>query len=155
MKGQSLLLLGGLCLLELVSCGPKADTSASPKFASGRDASGFTDSSTSADIHSGLLNPASDALYAAESDTPTTSDGWAAVQRAAAQMIEGATLMQTGSRPAGRAEWIRISKLVEAAARKSAEAVSAKNIELLAAADGAFTAQCEDCHNTFRDAPGH
>jgi hypothetical protein len=153
MNAQSWLLVGGFCLLALVSCSPKADTVAVGKPSADHQAAGFTTSSTSADIHSALLNPASDALYAAEADAPTTSEGWAAVQRAAEQMI-GATLMQTGSRPAGRPEWIRISKLVEAAARRSAEAARAKNVELLAAADGDFTAQCEDCHNTFRDAPG-
>ena len=63
-------------------------------------------------------------------------------------------MLQAGSRPAGRAEWIRISGAVEEAARRSAAAAQARDMEALAAADGDFTAQCEDCHNAFRDAGG-
>lgn len=113
------------------------------------------DQKTSADIHAALLTPGSDALYAVEADAPATDEGWAAAQAAAAKVIEGAALMQTGHRPAGRPDWIRISKAVEDAARRAQDAVRKKDIDALAAADGDFTAQCEDCHNAFRDAEGH
>ncbi len=62
--------------------------------------------------------------------------------------------MQSGSLPAGRPEWVRIAKAVEDNAQKSGEAARARNAEAMAMADGQFTAQCEDCHNAFRDTDG-
>ncbi|MBI1360941.1 MAG: hypothetical protein GC155_11745 [Alphaproteobacteria bacterium] len=135
--------------LVLAACSAKA-----PSTATAPPSPGYSDASTSADIHAGLLTPGSDTLYAAESEPPATPEAWAKVEAGAEQLIEGAALMQTGSRPEGRAEWIRISKAVEDAARRSASAAHAHDADALAAADGDFTAQCEDCHNAFRDAGG-
>jgi hypothetical protein len=143
-----------VAVLAASACSP-GSTGASPESAAAENGGRqFADSATSAEIHAALLDPGSDALYTAESEPPATDEGWAAVERAAAKMIQGAALMQTGSRPAGRAEWIRISKLTEDASRKSAAAVRERDVEKLAEADGEFTAQCEDCHNAFRDKAG-
>jgi hypothetical protein len=139
-----------LTAVLLTDCTPREN-------AAGREAAkttDFSDASTSAQIHSALLTPGSDALFAAESNPPTTAEGWAGVEAGAHKVIEGAALLQTGSRPAKRPDWVRIAAEVEKAARKSQDAARARNIDALAAADGDFTAQCEDCHKAFRDAGG-
>ncbi len=141
-----------LISLAIAGCAPKTAPTGGP--AAGADLPGLSAASTSADIHTALLNPASNTLYAAESDPPATAEGWAAVEAAAARIIDGARLMQTGLRSQGRADWVRISRLVEEAATRAAEAGRMQDADMLAAADGDFTAQCEDCHNAFRDAAG-
>ncbi|MFT3725710.1 MAG: hypothetical protein QM773_19280 [Hyphomonadaceae bacterium] len=125
------------------SSAPPTSTSATPSAAA-----------TSAEIHAAFLNPGSDALYAAEANTPIAAGDWARVEAAAVKMAEGAKRMQGGSQSEGRADWVRISKLVETAALRAREAARTKDADMLAAADGDFTAQCEDCHNAFRDKPG-
>jgi hypothetical protein len=143
------IILSACVLIMLAACEPDAAMPGAGKAVTAAD------QKTSADIHAALLTPGSDALYAVEADAPATDEGWAAAQAAAAKVIEGAALMQTGHRPAGRPDWIRISKAVEDAAKRAQDAVRKKDIDALAAADGDFTAQCEDCHNAFRDAEGH
>jgi hypothetical protein len=144
----ALVLLSGA--FASTSCTRKAGEPSAPAV----PASSFTDASTGAQIHAALLTPGSDTLYAAESKPPTTAEGWTAVEAGAAKVVEGAALMQTGLRPTGRAEWVRIAKAVQDNAEKSAEAARNKNADALAAADGDFTTQCEDCHNAFRDKGG-
>jgi hypothetical protein len=143
-------LLASLALLALTGCTKAADAPVAP--ASGAPA--FSDAATSAEIHAALLTPGSDALFAAESEPPKTDEGWIALEAAAGKVVDGARLLQTGARPAGRADWIRIAKAVQDGAQKSAEAAHAGNADALAAADGDFIAHCEDCHNAFRDAGG-
>lgn len=154
MKRPVLFLIGVLGAFALCACSPKAGATASDPSTLTKATSTFSDASTSEEIHSSLLTPGSDTLFAAESEAPGDAKGWAAVQEAATKVVEGAQLLQIGSRPAGSPEWIRIAKAFEDAARRSGDAVRARNLDALAVADGDFTAQCEDCHNIFRDA-GH
>ncbi|MBI1361883.1 MAG: hypothetical protein GC155_16525 [Alphaproteobacteria bacterium] len=153
MKGLSGTIGGLLATLSFAACAPKADT-AGAATTKAPAADTFSDASTTAQIHAAWLTPGSDALYAAEASPPTTSEGWASVEAGATKVIDGAALLQTGSRPAGRDDWIRIAKAVEAATKKSLDAARAHDADALALADGDFTAQCEDCHKFFRDAGG-
>ena len=146
----SFVLAGVLAASVLATCTRKSDTHAAPANAPPT----FDDAATSAAIHAALLTPGSDVLYAAESLPPATAEGWASVEAGAEKVVEGARLMERGARPAGRSEWVRIAKAIEDNAQKSAAAARARNAEAVAAADGDFTAQCEDCHNAFRDHGG-
>ncbi len=146
---------GAVTLMLLVACAPESTTSNVGKEAAASEGATFAKAVTSAEIHEAMLNPGSDSLYAVEADPPATAEGWAAAEAAAAKVIDGAVQLQTSARPTEQPDWIRISKAVEDAARRSAAAVRNKDVEALALANGDFTAQCEDCHNAFRDIDGH
>ena len=60
--------------------------------------------------------------------------------------------------PLAAQEWANVeasaARMAEVAVLREREAAQSKDVDKLAAADGEFTAQCEDCHNAFRDKPG-
>ena len=138
-----------LCAIALAccACSPKADNAAAPTHSVRAPLS-------VGQIHSQMIIPASDALYAAESDAPATDGAWAAIQAAAQKLIDGARLLESAPKAQADPQWLRISKAVEDGGSKSLTAVKAHNVEALQAADGEFTAQCEDCHKFFRDIGG-
>ncbi len=105
-------------------------------------------------VHDDFLTPGSDALFAAESDAAANPQLWTAAEAGATRLVSGAEQLQTGSRLKDSGRWLQISQAVAASARKSFDAVKRKDPDALAAADGEFTAQCEDCHNLYRD-KGH
>jgi len=154
MMPQTLLVTGAVALMVLAACAPKSTTPNTGKEATASEGATFADAATSAEIHEAMLNPGSDSLYAVEADPPMSAEGWAAAEAAAGKVIDGAVELQAGVPPAGQLDWIRISKAVEDAARRAAVAARNKNVEALALANGDFTAQCEDCHNAFRDIDG-
>ena len=144
----------GIAAALVTACTPKVGKPSAGRPQEGATPSPHSEALTSPVIHARFLTPGSDVLFSAESMPPTTVEGWTAVEAGAKKVIDGAIMLQAGSQSAGRPQWLRIAKAVEDGAQKSAQAARAGNADALAAADGEFTAQCEDCHRFFRDTGG-
>lgn len=140
---KSWITCAGMVALSASACSPQSGEVATA-------AAGYTVT----DVHTKLIDPGSEALFAAEADLPTTEEGWRAVEAAAQKMVDAAGLLQTAPRLKDHSDWLRISKAVEDAARQSALAARSRDSEALQIADGAFLAQCEDCHKIYRDVGG-
>lgn len=133
----------------LTGCGPAGGTGidqSTPRPAS------FAASATVANVHAALIIPGSDALFAAESNSPEGDAQWASLEAAAQKVIEGARHLQDPSRRRDDMEWARVAKALEDSAGKSLAAAAAQDIDTLPLANGDFVAQCEDCHTVYRDA---
>jgi hypothetical protein len=158
----SSLLACSLAALMLAACAqpteeagdqPPAPASAGAESPAAPAAAGLSDASTTRDVHVALIIPGSNALFAAESAPPADDAAWPALQTAAQQVIDGAELLKTGSRPEGRAEWIAHADAVIAATRVTAEALAAKNADDLVFTNGDMMTGCTACHQQFRNVP--
>lgn len=146
----------------LAACSPKTETAAAPAapaaapvassaaMAATAAGAGLSDASTTAEIHNALIRPGSQALFDAESSPPQDEAGWAKLQAAAQQVIAGANMLKTGSRPQGRAEWPTFADKVIAATKITADALAQKKADELVFTDGDMMEGCTGCHEKFR-----
>lgn len=132
----------------LAGCGAAGETDISQ---SAPAASSLPASATVSDVHAMLIIPASDTLFAAESNPPDSAAGWASLEAAALEVIDGARRLQSPSRKRDDTDWVRLANALEDGARKSLAAARAKDMDTLPLANGEFVVQCEDCHTTYRD----
>jgi hypothetical protein len=79
---------------------------------------------------------------------PTTDEGWAAVERAAATLAEGANLLMLPGRAAG-ADWLEYSLALVASSQLAQEAAGAQDADALFDAGGRIYQVCRACHNQY------
>jgi hypothetical protein len=96
-----------------------------------------------------IVIPASDGLFKAAGEPPTSDDGWAAAQHQALAVAEGGNLLMIGNRPAGKADWTRLSRAMLDAASEAAAAAQKKNGDALSAASDKLYETCENCHAKY------
>ena len=65
-----------------------------------------------------IVIPASDAVFKAAGEPPTTDAAWSTIQLQALAVAEGGNLLMVGNRLAGRADWPRLARaMVDAVLR--------------------------------------
>jgi hypothetical protein len=124
----------------------------------------------------GILFPASNVVFAAQSDDPakfpqakdpatatdllaSTYGGWTAVENASLAMAEGANLLVLPGRkcsngiavPVGNADWPKLVQGLRDAAMTSYKAAQSKNQDNILAAADALTTACANCHDKYRE----
>jgi len=102
-------------------------------------------------VHDLLISPASDAVFRAGGDTPTTDGAWLDARNQAMLLAESGNLLMLGSRARDTAAWMRMSRALVDAAASAATAAERKDANALAAAGDAITVTCESCHRPYRD----
>lgn len=79
---------------------------------------------------------------------PTTDEGWAEVERAAATLAEGANLLMLPGRAAG-ADWVEYSRALVATAQQAQQAARKQDADALFDAGGRIYQVCRACHNQY------
>ncbi len=110
---------------------------------------GGTAQSTVLDVMLGTTGPASDVIFEAQSEVPTTDEGWRAVQAAAERLAESGRLLQRAPLARPEAEWNEMAEaLVREAARAGTLAGKHDGDALVDAGDAVYFT-CETCHKRF------
>jgi hypothetical protein len=124
----------------------------------------------------GILFPASNVVFAAQSDDPakfpqakdpatatdllaSTYGGWIAVENASVAMAEAANLLVLPGRkcssgiavPVGNADWPKLVQGLRDAAMTSYKAAQSKNQDNILAAADVLTTACANCHDKYRE----
>ena len=102
-------------------------------------------------LHEILITPASDAVFRASGDTPTSDKGWVEARGQALVLAEAGNLLMLGSRVRDNAAWMKMSRALVDAAATAATAAEKKDADALAGAGDTITATCEACHQPYRD----
>jgi len=116
-----------------------------------RSTSGVRPIATVKQLHEIMITPASDAVFRASGDTPTTEKGWLDARSQALVLAEAGNLLMLGSRARDNVGWMRMSRALVDAAATAAGAAEKKDADALAGAGDIITAACEACHRPYRD----
>ena len=126
----------------------------------------------------GILFPASNVVFAAQSDNPadvkpakdpatatdplaSTYGGWQAVENASLAMVEGANLLMIPGRkcangldaPMRSPDWPKFVQGLRDAGMKAYKAAQSKNQDGILDAADAITMACANCHDKWREKP--
>ena len=126
----------------------------------------------------GILFPASNVIFAAQSDNPaavkpakdpamatdplaSTYGGWQAVENASLALVEGANLLMIPGRkcsnglaaPMNNADWPKFVQGLRDAGMKAYEAARSKNQDKILDAADTMTTACANCHDKWREKP--
>jgi len=102
-------------------------------------------------LHTLMINPASDAVFGASGEPPATDAAWQEASGQALVLAESGNLLMLGGRARDTAAWMRLSRAMVDAAAAAAAAAERKDPSALAVAGDAITASCEACHQPYRD----
>jgi len=102
-------------------------------------------------IHELMITPASNALFAVESEAPRDDVGWNHVRDSALLLGESAKLLMTRGRAKDAGDWMTLARALLGSARSAATAAAKRNVDALASVNGEIVATCEGCHETYRD----
>ncbi len=101
------------------------------------------------EIMHALTIPASDGLFKAAGDPPTTETGWQELHLQTLVLAESGNLLMVGSRARDQREWPKAARRLVDAAAGAANAAAGRNADALAAASDAVYETCETCHSTY------
>jgi cytochrome c553 len=132
-------------MLVLILLVPVASASAQ------RSTSGVRPVATVKQLHEIMITPASDAVFRASGETPTSERSWVEARNQAVVLAEAGNLLMLGSRVRDNAGWMRMSRALVDAAATAATAAEKKDADALAGAGDIITAACEACHQPYRD----
>jgi len=93
--------------------------------------------------------PASDAVFNAAAEPPTTDGRWVTVERAALALAESGNLLLIPGRAVDDGEWARFSRMLIDTAAQAYEAAQAKDINGVSDAGNAIYEACEGCHKKY------
>ncbi|WP_153067149.1 hypothetical protein [Steroidobacter cummioxidans] len=93
--------------------------------------------------------PASDAVFNAAAEPPTTDEQWVTVERAALALAESGNLLLIPGRAVDDGEWARFSHMLIDTAARAYSAAQAKDIDGVADAGNAIYEACEGCHKKY------
>ena len=96
-----------------------------------------------------IVIPASDGVFKAAGEPPTSDAAWTTIQLQALAVAEGGNLLMVGNRPAGRADWPKLARAMVDAAAETAAAAEKKNGDALSAAGDKLYDTCEACHAKY------
>jgi hypothetical protein len=127
----------------------------------------------------GILYPASNVIFAAQSDDPATIKpaadpatspnpltssygGWTAVENSGIALAEAANLLTIPGRmcsngkpaPSQNADWRMWVQELRAAGMAAYKAAQSKNQDAILDAAGVVSEACSHCHDKYRDRPG-
>jgi hypothetical protein len=102
-------------------------------------------------LHDILITPASDVVFHASVETPTTSKAWLDAHDHALMLAEAGNLLMLGTRARDKDQWMKMSRALVDAAALAATATEKKDARALEAATDSVTVACEACHRPYRD----
>ena len=97
--------------------------------------------------------PASDKVFGAAAEPPTTDEQWVAVERAALELAESGNLLLIPGRAVDEAEWSQYSHMLIDTASKAYAAAQAKDIDGVSDAGNVIYEACEGCHKKYMPQP--
>jgi sugar lactone lactonase YvrE len=100
-----------------------------------------------------ILYPFSDALFYIETRTPASDAEWSKLEAETSMLAESANLLMTPTYARDRNQWMADSRLLLDAATAALKAVSARDVDAIAALNDQLYESCTSCHTHYR--PGY
>ena len=104
---------------------------------------------TTRQVMLGLTIPASNLLFQLGDNTPKDDAGWEIVVATALTLAESGNLMLTGTRDLNQPEWTDFSQRLIEAAKKTAVAAQAKDVDQVLDAGNELYEVCDACHQKY------
>ena len=102
------------------------------------------------EIHAKVITPASEALYAAETEIPGTDHAWDEIQGIAKELAKAGTTLAAAGTKSGDTAWQKLTVTLREEAENAARAAAKHNHEALVAANAKIVAACDACHRDYR-----
>jgi hypothetical protein len=96
-----------------------------------------------------MVEPASNAVFAAAGDPPKDEAGWQGAEYQALVLAETANLLIMQGRAVDKGEWVKQAVALREAAQLAAAAARAKDAGKLGTAGDAVYGTCETCHKSY------
>lgn len=143
-----LMMTGGVLLAGCSKTEPahSASTPAAP-------AAAFKVVAPSKQIMLAVTIPASEKVFGAAAEPPTTDEQWVAVERAALELAESGNLLLIPGRAVDNGDWTNYSHMLIDTASKAYAAAQAKDIDGVSDAGNAIYEACEGCHKKYMPQP--
>jgi hypothetical protein len=93
--------------------------------------------------------PASEAVFNAAAEPPTTDEQWAMVERAALALAESGNLLLMPGRAVDDGDWSRFSHMLIDTAAQAYSAAQSKDINGVSDAGNVIYEACEGCHKKY------
>lgn len=101
------------------------------------------------DVMSRFTIPASDAVFNAGTEAPTTDAEWTALDTHAGTLVDSARLLMEPARARDQAAWMTAAQAQLQAAVSVRNAARTRNAEALATASDGLYETCERCHAQY------
>lgn len=144
-----LMLTGGVLLAGCSKTEPAHSTSAPATAA----APTFKVVAPSRQIMLAVTIPASDKVFGAAAEPPTTDEQWVTVERAALELAESGNLLLIPGRAVDTGDWLNYSHMLIDTASKAYAAAQAKDVDGVSDAGNAIYEACEGCHKKYMPQP--
>jgi len=111
-------------------------------------------------IMSGIVGPGAKVVFESvgttvsvkgvEEKAPQNDEEWAVVGNAAAALAEAGNLMMVEGRAVDQGDWVKMSRALVDAGKRSLKAIEAKSAEDLLLAGEEVNTSCDNCHERYQ-----
>jgi cytochrome c553 len=105
------------------------------------------------ELMSGTIYPASDAVFYIETRTPASDDEWRALESKTRALVEAANVLVAPGHALAEERWTADARLLISASVAAQTAAQKRDVAALAALNDALYAACVTCHNDYK--PGY
>ncbi|WP_157994470.1 hypothetical protein [Peristeroidobacter agariperforans] len=134
-------------------CSEPAPAKSEPAPAAPASSHSFKVVGPSRQIMLAITIPASETVFNAAAEPPTTDEQWVSVERAALTLAESGNLLLIPGRAVDQGEWLRFSQMLIDTAGQAYEAAQAKDIDGVSEAGNTIYEACEGCHKKYLPQP--
>lgn len=97
--------------------------------------------------------PASDAIFEAASEPPTTDEKWGALRKAAETLAASGRLLTRAELARDQTTWMEMARALVDKAEATLKVAQTKNADALAPASDDVYTTCENCHTRYLEEP--
>ena len=107
--------------------------------------------STVKEVMTTITIPASDEIFNAASDPPSTDKGWTDVRAAALRLADSGKLLMTATLAKDKEAWMEMARALVAEGEAAAKIAGAKDRPALEQAADTVYAACKTCHARYME----
>ncbi len=104
------------------------------------------------DVMTTMTIPASDAVFDAAAEPPTTAEAWSVVRKSAVTLAESGRLLMTDALAKDKTTWNEMARDLAREAEAAIKVAEAKDRDALEKAGDSLYATCKACHGRYMEA---
>jgi cytochrome c5 len=97
----------------------------------------------------GIIEPSSELVFGAASDTPQKPEQWTAIENGALMLAESANLLMIGSRARNEVAWTQWATALRETSERAMKAARAKDTAAIETASDEVYRTCAGCHKIY------
>jgi len=104
------------------------------------------------DVMTTMTIPASDAVFDAAAEPPTTAEAWSVLRKSAVTLAESGRLLMTDALAKDKTTWNEMARDLVREAEAAIKVAEAKDRDALEKAGDSLYATCKACHGRYMEA---